>query len=143
MKKFSHLILNIKIFASMIWMGEIILFMIAKSFLGVYEISFITIIGLVIMALCIAIIRHALDSELVNRKVKRGFTAIIQYILIVTTVFIFNAIFQYFVANAIIEYFYLFLFVTACYLGGVLGFYIISKLEVDVLNIKLTNYHSK
>lgn len=143
MKKISNLILNIKTFACMIFIGEIILFMIAKSFLGVYEISFITMIGLVIMAFCISIIRHVLESELVNKKLKRGLVAIIQYILIVATVFAFNAIFQYFVVNATIKYIYLFLFATACYLGGVLGFYIISKLEVDVLNIKLTNYHSK
>ncbi|MCL2383911.1 MAG: hypothetical protein FWC79_07340 [Oscillospiraceae bacterium] len=141
MKKIIEVGVNIKSFAGMVFMGALIIYMIAKSILGIYEVSFITIIGLAIMAALISGVIFLFESDVINRKISRFHKIADQYLAVCIIVFATNHIFNYFILSGI-QYLYFLLFITACHLGGVLAFYIISKMELDVLNFKLKKYNS-
>ena len=132
MKKIMNLIIDVKLFSAVIFIGTLILFMLAKTFLGTYEVSFVTIISFFFMAVLIAIIHYLLDNL-------NSFKWILSYLLTCATIFSMNMVFDYFMLSGI-DYLYFLLFISFCYFGAMFAFYIISKFEVDVMNLSLSKY---
>jgi len=141
MKKFMQKTAEFKLFFGVIWIGMLVLYMVSKTLLGVYEVSFLTIIEMVVASIVVGLVKMAYDSEHAAKTHSKLMIIIEQYIVISLVMIGFNELFKFYDVQGI-EYLYLQLFITFSYFGALLGFYIMDRFDVDILNKKLSIFKS-
>ncbi|GEM_PF-1834390 len=136
MKNFMQKVAEFKMLFGIIWIGMLALYMVSKTLLGVYQVSFLTIVELVLAAVVVGFIKVLFESKLVLKTHTKGLIVLEQYILISIVMIGFNQLFHFY-EIAGIQYLYLQGFITFSYFGALLGFYIMDLFDVNILNKKL------
>jgi len=127
---------ELKMLFVIIWIGMFVLYMITKTLLGVYQVSFLTILELLLSAIVVGIIKLLVESKPVSKNLSKALMIFIQYLLISAVMIGFNQLFHFYTVQGI-QYLYLQGFITFSYFGALLGFYITDLFDVDILNKKL------
>jgi hypothetical protein len=140
MKKFARTVVSIKNFTGMIFVGLLVLLMLAKAiFYGVFEIKSLHIVALVIMAVIITALKLLGDLKIERFKINKIIILVTQGIFIVGVAYLFNYLFTLFEINGI-EYLYFGLLVLFAYCAALFGFWLMSKAEVKHLNLALKEF---
>ncbi len=136
MKNFMQKVAEFKMLFAIIWIGMLALYIISKTILGVYQVSFLTILELILSAVVVGFIKLLFESKLVTKTHSKGMIVFEQYLLISIVMIGFNQLFNFYTVQGI-QYLYLQGFITFSYFGALLGFYIMDLFDVEILNKKL------
>lgn len=139
MKKLMNKTAEIKMQIGVIWIGMFALYMVSKTLLGIYEVSFLTVLELVLSAMIIGFVKMGFDSKVVLNKLSNKMILLIQYLVISIIMIGLNQLFDFYIVHGI-EYLYLQGFITFSYCGAILGFYIMDYYDVNILNMGLKEY---
>jgi len=142
MKKWAQPLVDFKMAFMVIWIAMLVLYMLSKTILGVYEVSFLTLIELLGVAIVITCIEYLYESKLVIKTHSKAMIIIEGYLLISLVIIGFNALFGFYLVQGI-SYLYLEAFITFAYFGAMFGFYLMDSMGVQILNKKLTSFQSK
>ena len=136
MKNFMQKVAEFKLLFAIIWIGMLAMYIVSKTLLGVYQVSFLTIIELILAAVVVGLIKLLFESKQVTKTHSKGMIIFEQYLFISIVMLGFNQLFQFYEVEGI-QYLYLQAFITFSYFGALLGFYIMDYFELDILNKKL------
>lgn len=142
MKKWAQQIIDFKMSFAVVWIGMLVLYMLSKTILGVYSVSFITLLEFVGVAIVITCVEYLYTSELVKKTHTRAMIVVEEYILITLIILGFNRLFQFYQLEGI-EYLYFIIGITFAYFGAQFGFYLMNSLGVHILNQKLTAFQNR
>lgn len=142
MKKFINGFAYFKLHTAIIWIAMLIIYMLTKTILGVYEVTFFTIIELMIMAVFINLILHLFENRISIMKIRKSVFLVLQGIFMIGTILSFNEIFYIYEVFGI-QYLYLLSLLIFCYCGALFGFHIMTVLDVEALNGMLGKYNNK
>lgn len=136
MKKFMQKTAEFKLLFGIIWIGMLALYIVSKTLLGVYQVSFLTIIELIAASVVVGLVKLLYETKMVTKTHSKGMIIFEQYLLISIVMLGFNQLFNFYSVEGI-QYLYLQLFITFGYFGALIGFYIMDLFDVEILNKKL------